>query len=43
MDSYFKENNGTGLTGSLGSCGLRPQGPWPQAQKFLIILLILSK
>ena len=38
MDSYFKENNWTGSTGSLGYCGLRPKGPSPQAKKFLIIL-----
>jgi hypothetical protein len=43
MDSDLKEKNWTGSTGSLGKCGLRPKGPSPQAKKFLIMLLILSK
>jgi hypothetical protein len=33
MDSYFKENNWTGSTGSVGQCGLRPKGASPQAKK----------
>jgi hypothetical protein len=43
MDSDLKENNWTGLTGSLGFCGLRPKGPSPQAKKIPIILSKLKK
>jgi hypothetical protein len=42
-DSDLKEQNWTGSTGLFGSSGLRPKGHSPQAKKFPIILVRLSK